>query len=67
MDLGMLISYHNTTQRHNPEDLYLNLALKTEATRSSEMLVSYHNTTQRHNAGDLYLYLHPEDRGSKVL
>jgi hypothetical protein len=44
-----LVSYHNTTRRHNPEDL----DLKMEAARTSETLVSYHKTTRRHNAEDL--------------
>jgi hypothetical protein len=50
-----LVSYHNTTRRHNPEDLDLNFTLKMEAAWTSETLVSYHNTTRRHNSEDLDL------------
>jgi hypothetical protein len=46
-----LVSYNNTTRRHNPEDL----DLKMEAARNSETLVSYYNTTRRHNPEDLDL------------
>jgi hypothetical protein len=38
-----LVSCHNSTRRHNPED---------EAAWISETLVSYHNTTRRHNPED---------------
>jgi hypothetical protein len=46
-----LVSYHNTTRRHNPEDL----DLKMEVAWTSETLVSYHNTTRHHNSEDLDL------------
>jgi hypothetical protein len=46
-----LVSYHNTTRRHKPEDL----DLKMEAAWTCETLVSYHNTTRRHNPEDLDL------------
>jgi len=49
-----LVSYHNTTRRHNPEDL----DLKMEAAWTSETLVSYHNTTRCHNPEDLVLKHH---------
>jgi hypothetical protein len=49
-----LVSYSNTTRRHNPEDL----DLKMEAVWTSETLVSYNNTTRRHNPEDLDLNLH---------
>jgi hypothetical protein len=60
-----LVSYHNTTRHHNPEDLDLSL-FKTlnflmgeeEAACTSETLVSYHNTTRHHNPEDLDLKLH---------
>jgi hypothetical protein len=44
-----LISYHNTTRRHNPED---------GGNMDLETLVSYHNTTRRHNPEDLDMNLH---------
>jgi hypothetical protein len=47
-----LVSYHNTTRHHNPEDLDLK-HLKMEATWSLETLVSYHNTKRHHNPEDL--------------
>jgi len=40
-----LVSYHNTTRSHNPEDF----DLKMDAVWSYETLVSYHNTKRRHN------------------
>jgi hypothetical protein len=42
-----LVSYHNTTRRHNLEAL--DFTLKMEAVRPSERLISYHNTTRSHN------------------
>jgi hypothetical protein len=48
---GMLVSYYNTTWRHNLEDFYL----KMEAAWTSGTLISYHNTTWRHNLEDLNL------------
>jgi len=53
----MLVSYYNTIQCHNPEDLDLK-HLKMEAASSSETLVSYHNTTLHHNAENLDLKHH---------
>jgi hypothetical protein len=47
----MLVSYHNTARRHNPEDLNLRM----EVTWTSETLVSYHNNSRRHNPEDLDL------------
>jgi hypothetical protein len=43
-----MVSYHNTTRRHNPEDL-----VKMQASWTSETMVSYHKTTWRHNPEDL--------------
>jgi len=61
-----LVSYHNTTRRHNPGDFDLNFypnptlfTLKMEAARSSETLISYHNTTRRHSPEDIDLNLYP--------
>jgi len=48
------VSYHNTTQGHNQEDLDFK-HLKMEVTWTSETSVSYHNTTRRHNSEDLDL------------
>jgi hypothetical protein len=52
----MLVSYHNTTRRHNSADvnssLFKTLNFLTgeeKAIWTSEMLVSYHKTTRRHN------------------
>jgi hypothetical protein len=44
-----LVSYHITTQRHNPE---------MQAAWTSETVVSYHNTTWRHNPGDIDFKVH---------
>jgi hypothetical protein len=44
-----LVSYHNTTLRHNLDDP----DLKMEAAWTSETLVSYHITTRRHNSENL--------------
>jgi hypothetical protein len=49
-----LVSYHNITRRHNPEDL----DLKKEAAWTSETLLSYRNITRRHSPEDLDLRLH---------
>jgi hypothetical protein len=61
-----LVSYHNTTRRHNPGDFDLNFypnptlfTLKMEAARSSETLISCHNTTRRHSLEDIDLNLYP--------
>jgi len=51
-----LVSYHNTTWRHNPEDLDLNLHYM-EVVWTPVTLVSYHNTTRRHNPEDMDLDL----------
>jgi hypothetical protein len=60
-----LVSHHNTTRPHNPEDLdsslfkTLNFLMgEEEATWISETLVSYHNTTRCHNPEDLDLHHH---------
>jgi hypothetical protein len=47
-----MVSYHNITQRHNPEDLDQG-KVNMEAAWTSEKLVSYHNTTQVHNPENL--------------
>jgi hypothetical protein len=47
----MLVTYHNTTRRHNQEDF----DLKMNATWTSETLVPYHNTAWCHNPEDLEL------------
>jgi hypothetical protein len=46
-----LVSYHNTTRRHNPEDL----DMKKEAAWTPETLVFYHKNIRRHNPEDLDL------------
>jgi hypothetical protein len=64
-----LVSYHITTQCHNPEDHDMNLypssihfTLKMEAALSTETLVSYHITTQCHKPEDHDLiHRHHED------
>jgi hypothetical protein len=55
-----LVSYHNTTRHHNPEDLDLSLFKnlnfltgEEEAAWTSQTSSSYHNTIQRHNPEDL--------------
>jgi hypothetical protein len=60
-----LVSYRNTTRRHNPEDLdsslfkTLNFLMgEEEVAWTSETLVSYHSTTRSHNLKDLDLNLH---------
>jgi hypothetical protein len=50
-----LISHHNATRRHNPEDL----DLKMEAAWTSETLVSYHNATWGHNPEDHPIKTYP--------
>jgi len=64
-----LVSYRNTTRRHNP---HLDLSrlncqgeVKMDAARTSETLVSYHNTTWCHNPEDLHLYIREVTRGTK--
>jgi hypothetical protein len=53
-----LVSYYNTTRRHNPESL----DLKMEEAWTTETLVSYHNTTRSHSPEDLDLNLYKEPR-----
>jgi len=53
-----LESYHNTTRRHNPEDLGLNLHPEDDGSMDLWNLVSYHNTTWHHISEDLDLNLH---------
>jgi hypothetical protein len=55
-----VISCHNTTRRHNSEDI--DFTLKMEAELTSETLLSYLNIIQRLNPEDLDF--HPEDGGS---
>jgi hypothetical protein len=55
------LSYHNTKQRHNPED---HLQDEEGCSVESETLVSYHNTKQRHNPED---YLQDEEGRSMYL
>jgi hypothetical protein len=47
-----MVSHHNTTRRHNPEELGSSFTLKMESVWISETLVSYHNPE------DLDLNLH---------
>jgi hypothetical protein len=73
-----LVSYHNITQRHNAEEMDLNLhcrenqpqisdiTLKMEAAWTVETLVSYHNTTQRHNAEEMDLNLHCRENQPQI-
>jgi hypothetical protein len=44
-----LVSYHNTTRLHSPEDIHM----KMKAAWTSEKSGSYHNITRRHNPEDL--------------
>jgi hypothetical protein len=54
-----LVSYHNTTWRHNPEDFDMKYHhMKMEAAWTSETLVSCHNTTWRHNPEDFDMKYH---------
>jgi hypothetical protein len=64
-----MVSYRNTTRRHDPEDNSLITKLHSEAARSSEKLVPYHKTTLRHNPEnhDLIAKLQSEDGRNKVL
>jgi len=63
--LETLVSYHNNTRHHNPENIdsslfkILNFLMgEEEATWASETLVSYRITTRWHNPEDREMNLH---------
>jgi len=62
-----MVSYRNTTRRHDPEDNSLITKLHSEAARSSETLVPYHKTTRRHNPEDLDLKCHRRESLKSVI
>jgi len=59
-----LVSYHNTTRRHNSEDLDLkhHRCKKMEEAWTFQTLVSYNNNSRDHNPEDLDLKHHRRER-----